>query len=155
MVERTGNNSELFDGDEIPTADPEQPQRRTIEESGWWRAHFLVLASGLLGILAGISLLVLIRFSSFGSSLFWTSANLFGYLIWGSLLVFLGSSLAMFYGYYIEAKILTRSNAEWQPYWWLYILATPVLSAFGTAVIYLYQRERHVGIRWDQLAVWR
>ncbi|MFC4548707.1 MULTISPECIES: hypothetical protein [Halorussus] len=154
MAENAGRNSKRFD-DEIPTADPEQTPHRTIEESGWWRAHFLVLASGLFGLTAGIMLLVLVASSSFGSPLYWTSANLFGYVIVGSLLVFLGSTLAAFYGYYVEAKILKQSNAEWQPYWWLYVIATPLCSIFVTSVIYLFQRERHVGIRWEQLAIWR
>jgi hypothetical protein len=157
VTENSTSNSKLFEDDEIPTADPEpeQTHRRTIEESGWWRAHFLVLASGVFGVVIGLTFLALIQFSSYGSSLFWASANLLGYVIWGSVLVFAGSSLAAFYGYYAEAKILRQSDADWHPYWWLYVVATPILSIFVTSLIYLVQRERHVGIRWEQLAVWR
>lgn len=154
MTRNPGTDSKLFD-DEIPTADAGQSHRRTIEDSGWWRAHFLVLASAVLGVMLGLSLLVLIQFSSYGSTFYWVTANAFGYVVWGSLVVFFGSALATFYGFYAEAKLLRRSNADWQPRWWLYVVATPILSVFVTSLIYLAQRERHVGIRWEQLAVWR
>lgn len=155
MAERSANRSELFDEDEIPTADAERPSQRTIDDSGWWRAHFLVVASVLFGAITGLALLGLIRLSSYESPLFRTGANLLGLLIWGLVLIFIGSSLATFYGYYAEAQILERSNADWQPYWWLYVIATPLLSAIVVSLIYLFNRERHVGIQWDQLAIWR
>lgn len=155
MSERPADQSELFDDGEIPTADAERQSRRTIHDSGWWRAHFLVVASVFFGTVAGLTLLVLIRVSAHDSALFRTSANALGYLIWGLVLVFLGSSLATFYGYYAEAKILERTNADWQPNWWLYVVATPLLSAIVVSLIYLFNRERHVGIRWEQLTVWR
>lgn len=154
MTRNSGTDSKLFDG-EVPTADAEQPRRRTIEDSGWWRAHFLVLASAVIGVTLGLTLLALIQLSSYGSTLFWVSANLLGYVVWGFLLVFFGSALATFYGFYAEAKILRRTDADWQPRWWLYVVATPIVSVLVTSLIYLAQRERHVGIRWEQLAVWR
>ncbi|WP_158056584.1 hypothetical protein [Halorussus halophilus] len=107
--------SNSFD-DEIPTADSERAYRRTIEDSGWWRAHFLVLATGVFVITLGVFLLALVWLSSYGSTLYWTSANLLGYVVWGSFVVFMGSSFASLYGYYAEAKILRESNADWQPH---------------------------------------
>lgn len=155
MGERAANQSELFDEDDVPTADTDRPSQRTIQDSGWWRANFLVIASVFVGIFVGLALLGLMRFSSFDSSLFRTGTRLLASLLLGLVLVFVGSSWAAFYGYYKEAKILERSNADWQPYWWLYIVATPFLSSILVSLIYLFNRERHVGIRWEQLAIWR
>ena len=155
MAEHAGNESELFDEDEIPTADPEPSSQQTILDSGWWRAHFLFLASVVFGVLFGLTLLAVLQSSSVGSPLYRLSSKLLAYGFLGFALVALGSAFASFYGYYIEAKLLKQSNADWQPYWWLYILATPFLSAIVTSLIYLIQRERHVGIQWDQLAIWR
>lgn len=155
MAENPGVNSNVFDDDEVSTANPGSTYRRTIDDSGWWRAHFLVLASGVVGVTLMVGLVALIRFSTYGSPLFWTSANLFALVMGGALVVLIGSSLATVYGYYVEAKLLRESNADWQPRWWLYVVATPLLFVFGTSLIYLVQRGRHVGIHWKQLAVWR
>lgn len=155
MAKRSENRSELFTEDEIRTADPDRSPPRTIEDSGWWRTHFLVIASVIVGALAGLAFWGLVRFSAFDSPVFRTGATLLGNLLWGLVLIFVGSSWATFYGYYKEAKILERSNADWQPRWWLYVVATPFLSSVLVSLVYLYNRERHVGVRWEQLAVWR
>lgn len=155
MAKRSANRSELFDEGEVPTADPERSSPKTIAESGWWRAHFLVVASVFVGMLVALAFWGLARHSAFDSSLFRAGANLLGTLVWGLVLIFLGSSWATFYGYYKEAKILERSGADWQPRWWLYVVATPFLTSVIVSLVYLYNRERRVGIRWEQLAIWR
>jgi len=155
MAERRVNQSESYDNDEIPTGDADRPSYQTIEESGWWRANFLVVASVFVGMIAGLVLLGLVRFSSFDSPLFRVGVQLLASLLLGLVLIFIGSSWAAFYGYYKEAKILKRSNADWKPYWWLYIVATPFLTSIVVSLVYLFNRERHVGIEWEQLAIWR
>lgn len=155
MADHSRNQSELFGEDQIPTADPDPPSKRTIHDSGWWRAHFLVLVSVVFLALIGLPLLIVMRATSVGSPLYQFSSQLLAFVVLGFILILLGSAFASFYGFYVEAKILEQSNADWQPYWWLYILATPFLSAIVVSLIYLIQRERHVGIQWDQLAIWR
>ena len=155
MAERSANQSELFDEDKIPTASPDQSSQRTIDDSGWWRANFLVIASVFVGVVVGLVLLGLIRVSPFESSLFRASAQFLGTLLWGLVLIFIGSSWAALYGYYKEAKILKQSNGDWQPSWQLYILATPFVTSIIVSLIYLYNRERYVGIPWEQLLIWR
>lgn len=156
MAERSTTQSELFDEEKIPSAGGDRPSRRTIDESGWWRAHFLVLASVFVGI---VSLLVaygvIWYWSSYDSVLFRITANLLGVLLWVVIFVFTASYFATLYGYYVEAKILKQSNADWQPTWWLYVIATPFLSAIPVSFIYLVNRQRHIGIRWGQLVFWR
>lgn len=134
--------SELYPDDQIPTADADTDPRRTIEDSGWWRAHFLVLASTVFGVPITVFLLGL-GFEGFVPLV----VGMVAVTVVG--LVIVGSSLAALFGYYSEAKLLARSDADWQPRWWLYVLATPFLSVFVVAPIYLYQRHRHVGIPWD------
>lgn len=145
--------SQLYENeDDIPTAQTAEPKEdvRTIHDSGWWAGHALIwpvfILAGILqiggmmvegafgGIIGGIALLV-----AFGSGL-----------------VFAAVTISAWAGYYYEAKLLRQTpDVDWSPWWWAYMIATPILSPFVVAPIYLIQRHRHVGVPWRNLALWR
>ncbi len=132
---------------EIPTADtPEVAFEDTIHASGWWAGHALLWPL-MLAVFVSEMLAVAI------GGVVATAANIVTMV---ALLLFVVCAFSAFIGYYLEAKAATRTpDVDWTPTWWLYMLATPFLSPFIVAPIYLMQRHRHVGVPWRRLAFWQ
>lgn len=76
---------------------------------------------------------------------------LFGIVFFTLLLVTLWHGVATLYALYAEPKLIHEADIDWEPHWIRYVLGSFVISPLLTAVVYLYNRNRHVGLPLDEL----
>lgn len=63
--------------------------------------------------------------------------------------------LGTIYGFLADAQYLRETNAEWTPVGWGWVFAAFVVTPPIAGVLYLWERNRRVGVEWSRLAVWR
>lgn len=104
--------------------------------SNWWVAHAATAAWMLL-------LYVLLVVQSFVLDV---SQGIAFLTLQGWLFVYFIFSIASLFGYYYDAVAIDDAGREWEPHWWLYIIASFFLTPSFTSFVYLIQRTRHIGI---------
>lgn len=139
------------DEEEIPTADtPDSESERTIYQSGWWAGHALLWPVFIVALVLQVGGLLV------ANEVGGTIGAIATTIVFAAGLAFMIVAFSSWLGYYYEAKLLKKTpEVDWSPYWWLYMLATPFLTPFVVAPIYLLQRHRHVGVPWRNLSPWR
>ncbi|WP_101296158.1 hypothetical protein [Halegenticoccus soli] len=110
--------------------------------SNWWWSHVAVV---LWTIVLDLFLLI-------GGSLNLTqTASLLALQAW--LFVFLTFTIAALFGFYYDAREIQDAGQEWKPTWWMYIVGSFIVTPLLTSALYLFQRYRHVGIRYRRWQV--
>lgn len=105
--------------------------------SNWWMSHVAIVGwTFLLYAFVGLNNLVM------NLDPVWALLALQGWLF-----VYLTFGIAAIFGFYYDTKAIRDAGRDWSPTWWLYVVASFVLSPSVTALLYLFQRLRHVGIR--------
>lgn len=104
--------------------------------SNWWMAHAATIVWLLLLYVIIVGQSVALNVSQAAKLL----------TVQGWLFVYLVFSIASLFGYYYDMIAIVDADRDWVPKWWLYILATALLTPSFTAFVYLVQRTRHIGI---------
>lgn len=105
--------------------------------SNWWWSHVAVI---LWTVLLDVFLLT-------GGS--WDLSETMALLFFQSwLFVFLTFTIAALFGFYYDTRAIRDAGREWDPTWWAYVLGSFLVTPTLTSAVYLFQRYRHVGLRY-------
>jgi hypothetical protein len=124
------------------------PTRFSTETSSYWRYP----AKLVLAVVTALSVPLLFRLTgvTYAALPAVVQVLLMGVFVTAAV-VSLVYAVATQYAFYAESRLLRERNAPWQPVWYVYVLSSVLLSPFGSAVVYLFNRRRHIGVPWNDL----
>lgn len=104
--------------------------------SNWWWSHVAVVGWTLVLYLFVVLNALVLNLDPVGTF----------FAVQGWLFVYVTFGIAALFGFFYDTKAIKDAGKAWAPRWWVYLLASFVVSPSVTGILYLFQRARHVGI---------
>lgn len=124
----------------------ENPKYRVqdVNALGLWKYPIYSVIAGVLSIIAFLGSMVVLSFI----------LGTYDHVVAGAFIISMiptlaavGFALATYQTFWTESKMLKKSDSEWQPSAWLYIIPSLIASPVAMGLIYVFNRYRHIGLQ--------